>query len=155
MVWARSLENGARRLFCNTSGWRRVWGIRQVRLGGIEDGRDRGAQRKPVAFGGGTREHCAAASERAETRSVAGEVIEKCRDRKRVTRLQRGGFRGKAAAKRITRLLLVPMDGIACLGCTVAEARDTNWEGGGRCLCSLGGGTGILSGVCRSRYHCP
>ena len=39
------------------------------------------------------------------------------------------------------------MDGIVSLGCTVAEARYTNWEGGGRCRGSLGGGTGIFSGV--------
>ena len=47
------------------------------------------------------------------------------------------------------------MNGIASLGCTVAEARDTNWEGGGICRGSLGGGTGIVSGVCRPRNHCP
>ena len=36
------------------------------------------------------------------------------------------------------------MDGIASLGCAVAEARDTDWEGGGKFRGSLGGGTGIF-----------
>ena len=39
----------------------------------------------------------------------------------------------KAAANRIKRLLRVPVDGIHSLGCSVAEGRYTNWEGGGRC----------------------
>ena len=64
------------------------------------------------------------------------------------------GQGGKAAASRINRLLLLPMDRIASLGCTVAEARDTNWEGC-RYRGSLGGGTGIYCGVCRPRNHCP
>ena len=71
---------------------------------------------------------------------------------KGVPRLQRGE---KVAANRIKRLLLLPMDGIASLGCAVAEAIDTNWEGGGRCRGSLGGGTGIFSRVGRPRNYCP
>ena len=37
------------------------------------------------------------------------------------------GEGSKAVANRIMQLLLLPMDGIANLGCTVAEARATIW----------------------------
>ena len=130
----------------NTSGWRRVRANRQVRLGGNEGGRDRGAPWKPVALEGGGRQSCSVAVDRAGTRSIVGRFGEKCRDRKRTARLQHGGLRIKAAANRIKRSLLPTMDGIASLGCTVAEAYDTNWEGGGRFRGLLGGGTGIYSG---------
>lgn len=33
------------------------------------------------------------------------------------------------------------IEGFACFGYTVAETRDVNWESGGRCRESLGGGT--------------
>ena len=56
--------------------------------------------------------------------------------------LQRGGLEGNGATIRMKRLLLLPMDGVASLGCTVAESIDTNWEGGGRCRVSLVGCTG-------------
>ena len=150
-----SAETGARRLCGNTSGWRRAWGIRQVRLGVNGGGRDRGAPWKPVALKGGARQSCSVAMERVGTRSVVGGFGEKCRDRKGMTRLQRGGLGEKAAANRIKRLLLLPMDGIDSLGCPLPKARGTNWEGGGRCRGSLGGGTVIFSGACRPQNHCP
>ena len=52
-------------------------------------------------------------------------------------------------------LLLLPVGGFASLGCTVAEARDTNWAGGGRSRGSLGGGTGTYFSVCRPRNQYP
>ena len=53
MVWAESAETGARRLFGNTSGWRRARKNRQMRLGGNGGDRDRGAPWKAVALEGG------------------------------------------------------------------------------------------------------
>ena len=58
-------------------------------------------------------------------------------------------------AYQIKRLLLRPMDGIASLRCTVAEATYAHWEGDGRCRGSLGSVTGIFSGVDRPRNQCP
>ena len=72
VVWAGSAGTGARRLFDNTSGRRRAWGIRQVRLGGNEGGRDSGAPSKPVALKGGARQSCSVALEMVGTRSVVG-----------------------------------------------------------------------------------
>ena len=99
---------------------------------------------KPLAWEGRARQGCPAKLEMVGTKSVVGEYGEKCRDRKEMTRLHRGGLRGKAAAKRIKRFLFMSMHGIDILGCTVADASDTNWEGGGRCRRSLGGGSGTF-----------
>ena len=94
-----SAETGARRLCGNTLGWRTAWGIRKVRLGGNGGGRDRGAPWKPVALKGGARQSCTVAMERVGTRSAVRRFGEKCRDRKRTTRLQRGGLGGKGGCQ--------------------------------------------------------
>ena len=98
-VWAGSAETGARRLFGNTPGWRRAWGNRQVRPGGNERSRDRGAPWKPVALEGGVWQSCSVALERVGTRLVVGGFGEKCRDRIGMTRLQRGGLGGKGGCQ--------------------------------------------------------
>ena len=76
-------------------GGQRHGGIRQVRLGDNGGGRDRGAPWKPVALKWGARQSCFVAMERVGTRSVVGGFGEKCRDRKGMTRLQRGELGGK------------------------------------------------------------
>ena len=80
-----------KRLFGNTSGWRRTRANLQVRLGGNEGRRDRDSPWKPVALEGGARQNCSVGLEMAGTRWVIGDFGEKYRDRKRMTRLQRGG----------------------------------------------------------------
>ena len=94
-----SAETGARRLCDNTSGWRTAWGIRQVRLGGNGGGRDRGVPWRPVALKGGARQSCSVALERVGTKSAVGGFGEKCRDRKGMTRLQRGGLGEKGGCQ--------------------------------------------------------
>ena len=70
-----------------------------MRLGGNEGGRDRGAPWKPDALKGGTRQSCSVAMERVGTRSVVGGFVEKCRERKGMTRLQRGGLGAKGGCQ--------------------------------------------------------
>ena len=48
---------------------------------------------------GGGRQSCSVAMERVGTRSVVGGFGEKCRDRKGITRLQRGGLGGKGGCQ--------------------------------------------------------
>ena len=58
-----------------------------------------------------------------------------------MTRFQRGGTRGKGGCQPNEAVVVSAMDEIAKSRVYSYKARDTNWEGGGRCLGSLGGGT--------------
>ena len=70
MIYLGSTGTGARLLFGITSGLRKAWGVRQVRLEDDGGKQDRGFPWKKVALAGRARQSCSAALERAGTRSV-------------------------------------------------------------------------------------
>ena len=70
-----------------------------MRLNGNEGGRDRGSPWDSTALERGARQSCFVALERVGTRSVVGGFNEKCRDRKWMTRLPRGGLGWKGGCQ--------------------------------------------------------
>ena len=85
-----------------------------MRLGGNKEGRDRDAPWKPIALEGGRDRVVLSRWEGAETRSIVDGFDRKRRDRKGVSgSLATRRVGGKAASKRIKRLLPLPMVGFA------------------------------------------
>ena len=134
MVWARSAEAEARRLFGNTSGWRKACGIRRVRLRAMRGAGTEVFRGNQPGCREGEPQRCSVAFEREGARSIVGGFGEKCRDRKRMARFQHGGLGGKGRCQS-NKAIIASAYGWDCLS-RVYRCRSYGYELGRRWLMS-------------------